>query len=221
MFGRNGLWGNNDGCGCGCNNPQIAALSAQMSDNQNSNLLMDGIKGNATAVSQLAQNLNCDFTSLNSAICNVQNAITQVGGQIGFSAEKIINAVNMGDCGVITAIKDCCCNTQKAILEMGYQNQLANCNQTNTITSELTRGFSGLNTGMTQGFAQLGFTNSQQTCELLNAGNMNTQRIIDTLNNHWTSELQQKYNDARLELSQKTQNEYLISKLKTTTSTAA
>lgn len=220
MFGRNGLWGNGFENGA-CNNPQIAALSTQMNENQNSSLIIDGIKGNAGAINQLAQNLNCDFNTLNSAICNVQNAITQVAGQIGFSAEKVINAINMGDCGVISAIKDCCCNTQKAILEMGYQNQLANCNQTNTITSELTRGFSGLNTGMTQGFAQLGFTNSQQTCELLNAGNMNTQRIIDTLNNHWTSELQQKYNDARLELSQKAQNEYLISQLKTTTSTAA
>lgn len=215
LFGRNGGLFGNDGV-----NPQIAALSEQMNTTQNANLLMDGIKGNAASLQTLAQNLNCDFNTLNSCCCELKNAITSVAGQIGFSAEKVINAVNMGDCGVISAIKDCCCGTQKAILEMGYQNQLANSNQTNVITSELTRGFSGLNTGMSQGFAQLGFTNSQQTCELLNAGNMNTQRIIDTLNNHWTSELQQKYNDARLELSQKAQNEYLISQLKTT-STAA
>lgn len=217
MFGRNGFWGGENGCA----NDKLNTIEEQMNNNQNTNLIMDGIKGNAQAISTLAQNLNCDFNTLNNCCCDLRNAITSVAGQIGFSAEKVINAVNMGDCGVISAIKDCCCGTQKAILEMGYQNQLANCNQTNTITSELTRGFSGLNTGIAQGFAQLGFTNSQQTCELLNAGNMNTQRIIDTLNNHWTSELQQKYNDARLELSQKAQNEYLISQLKTTTSAAA
>lgn len=220
MFGRNGLWGNN--CGeCGCNNPQIAALSAQMSDNQNAGLIMDGIKGNASAINTLASNLNCDFNALNSSICAVQNAINTVAGQLGFSAERVINAVNMGDCGVITAIKDCCCNTQKAILEMGYQNQLQNCQQTNTLTSEMTRGFSGLNYALSNGFANIGYANAQQTCELLNAGSANTQRIIDTLNNHWTSDLQQKYNDARLELSQKAQNEYLISQLKTTTTTPA
>jgi len=77
-----------------------------------------------------------------------------------------------------------------------------------------------LNFAIQNGFAQLGYTNSNQTCELLNAGNQNTQRIIDTLNSHWNADLQQRYNDARLELSQKAQNEYLISQLKTTTPAA-
>lgn len=218
LFGNNGFWGNNGQCG---NNAQIQALASQMSDNQNSNLLMDGIKGNAQAVSTLAANLNCDFNSLNTAICNVQQAIANVAAQTGFSAERIINAINTGDCGVITAVKDCCCNTQQSILKMGYEQQLATCNQTNTLTNEMTRGFTGLNYAISNGFSQLGYTNSQQTCELLNAGNNNTQRIIDTLNAHWNQDLQQRYNDARLELSQKAQNEYLIAQLKTTTGGAA
>ena len=73
---------------------------------------MDGIKGNTTAIGQLATNLNCDFNTLNSAICDVKAGIQQVAGQVGFSAERVINAVNMGDCNVIQAIKDCCCTTQ-------------------------------------------------------------------------------------------------------------
>lgn len=163
-----------------------------------------------------ASNLNCDFNTLNNCCCDLRNAITNVAGQMGFSAERVINAVNMGDCGVISAIKDCCCNTQQSILKMGYEQQLATCNQTNAFTSEMTRGFSGLNYAISNGFASIGYANAQQTCELLNAGNANTQRIIDTLNNHWNADLQQRYNDARLELSQKAQNEYLISQLKTT-----
>lgn len=217
LFGRGFGFGNNGNC---AENAQIAALASQMSDNQNSNLIMDGIKGNASAVSTLAANLNCDFNTLNTAICNVQSAIQNVAAQTGFSAERVINAINTGDCGIITAVKDCCCNTQQSILKMGYEQQLATCNQTNTLTSEMTRGFSGLNYALSNGFAQVGYANAQQTCELLNAGTANTQRIIDTLNNHWTSDLQQKYNDARLELSQKAQNEYLISQLKTTTTAA-
>ena len=215
LFGRGGLWGgDNNNC---CSNPQIAALSAQMSDNQNAGLIMDGIKGNSSAISTLASNLNCDFNTLNAAICNVQSAIQNVAAQTGFSAERVINAINAGDCGIITAVKDCCCNTQQSILKMGYEQQLATCNQTNALTSEMTRGFSGLNYALSTGFSQVGYANAQQTCELLNAGNTNTQRIIDTLNSHWNQELQQRYNDARLELSQKAQNEYLISQLKTTT----
>lgn len=213
------LWGGN---GFGRNgNAQFAELQSQISSNQNANLIMDGIKGNATAIGNLASNLNCDFNTLNSAICSVQSAIQNVAAQNGLSAERVINAVNMGDCNVITAIKDCCCGTQKAILEMGYQNQLANCQQTNALTNEMTQGFSGLNFAIQNGFSQLGYTNADQTCKLLTAGEQNTQRIIDTLNNHWNSDLQQRYNDVRLQLSQKEQNEYLISQLKTTTTGTA
>ena len=37
------------------------------------------------------------------------------------------------------------------------------------------------------------------------------------MNQHWNQELQLKYQDAKLELSQQAQNAYLISQLKTTT----
>lgn len=192
---------------------QISALSSQMADNQNSNLLMDAIKGNNVAIGQLASNLNCDFNTLNQSICCVKSAIEQVAGNVGFSAERVINAVNMGDCGIISAIKDCCCNTQQAILKMGYENQLANCNQTNTITNAINT----VNTGLERGFSNVAYETQAQTCQIINSGNANTQRIIDTLNCHWNADLQQRYNDAKLELSQKNQNEYLISQLKTTT----
>ena len=210
MFNGNG-W---DGQG---GNPAIQAqldsLRNQMSDNQNSGLIMDAIKGNATATGQLAGNLNCDFNALQQAICCVKSAIEKVGGQVGFTGERIINAVNMGDCNIIQAIKDCCCTTQKSILEMGYQNQLQNCQQTNTIMG----GINTVNTGLERGFSNVAYETQKQTCDIINAGNANTQRIIDTLNCHWTQELQQKYQDARLELSQQRQNAYLVSQLKATT----
>ena len=214
MFGRNGFWGNdgNGGLQRAEIQNQISALSSQMADNQNSNLLMDAIKGNSTAIGQLASNLNCDFNTLNQSICCVKSAIDSVAANVGFSAERVINAVNMGDCGIITAVKDCCCSTQKEIIQMGYENQLDNCNQTNTLTTAI----NAVNTGLERGFSNLAFETQSQTCQILNAGNANTQRIIDTLNNHWNADLQQRYNDARLELSQKNQNEYLIAQLKTT-----
>ena len=39
------------------------------------------------------------------------------------------------------------------------------------------------------------------------------------MNAHWQSDLQQRYNDARLELSQQRQNATLIAALKTTATT--
>ena len=69
---------------------------------------MDAIKGNATAIGQLASNLNCDFNTLQNVICCVKSAIEHVSGQVGYSAERVINAVNMADCNIIQALKDCC-----------------------------------------------------------------------------------------------------------------
>lgn len=209
MMFANRMWGNEG-------NGKVSDLQAQMSSNQNTTLLMDAIKGNGYAINQLASNLNCDFNTLNSAVCGVKSAIDQVSGQIGFSAERVINAVNLGDCAITNAVKDCCCNTQKSIMEFGYKNELANERQTNFLQSKIDQ----LSNVTQTGFASVGYETQRQTCEILNAGNANTQRIIDTLNAHWTSDLQQKYNDARLELSQQAQNAYLISQLRTTTPTA-
>lgn len=215
MMFANRMWGNNCENG-GCNNAQYAALQNQISDNQNANLVMDGIHGNAGAIRELATNLNCDFNTLNSSICDVKAGIQQVAGQIGFSAERVINAVNMGDCNVIQALQNCCCQTQQAILKMGYEQQLATCQQTYTLSN----GQRDLGVAISQGFAATAYETQRQTCDLLNAGERNTQRIIDTLNTHWNQDLQQRYNDARLELSQLRQNATLIAALRTTGSTA-
>ena len=211
FFNGNG-WG--DGNGQGAQNiemqNQLQAIRSQMQDNQNSNLLMDAIKGNANAIGMLASNLNCDFNALNSAICDVRAAVDKVSGAIGYNAERVINAVNMGDCNVIQAIKDCCCSTQKAIIEMGYQNQLANCNQTNTIMTAI----NGVNTGIERGFSTVAYETQKQTCDIINAGNANTQRIIDVLNNHWNQEQALALQDSKFRISQMEQNQYLLSQLK-------
>ena len=218
-FFNNGGW---DGIGNGQGQQnievqnQLQAIRSQMQDNQNSNLIMDAVKGNATAIGQLASNLNCDFNALQNAICCVKSAIEQVGGQVGFSAERVINAVNMGDCNVIQALKDCCCATQKSILEMGYQNQLQNCQQTNTIMTGISgvntgveRGFANLGNIVNQGFSQVGFQAQQDKCDIVNAINAAQQRTSDLLTTHWQSETERKLQDAKFEISQLKQNQYL------------
>jgi hypothetical protein len=62
---------------------------------------MDAVKGNNTAITQLASNLNCDFNSLNSAISTVRSSIEQVAGDVGYTSEKVINAVNLGDLNIV------------------------------------------------------------------------------------------------------------------------
>lgn len=188
---------------------QLNAIRTQLQDNQNADCIKSAIQGNGFALSQLAQTLNIDYNALQKCCCDVQAAIQQVAGQVGFSAERVINAVNMGDCNVIQAIKDCCCNTQKAILEQGYQNQLAICNQ----TGELRNGQRDLGVAIAQGFAQVGYQQAADKCEIIRAGQDNTQRIIDTLNNHWTNEQAREIQDLKAALSQKEQTDILTQRI--------
>lgn len=194
---------------------QIQSLRTQLSENHNSDLLMQAIKGNNDVLTTLSANLNCDFNQLQQGVCAVRSAVEQVAGQVGFSAERVINAAERGDASVIQAIQNCCCNTQQSILKMGYENQLAVQGQTNT----LQQGLNFVNSSVERGFSALGFQNAQDKCDIIRANQDNTQRIIDTLNNHWSADLQQKYNDARLELSQQRQNATLIAALSKTTAT--
>ena len=80
FFNGNG-WGDGTGGAQGIEmQNQLQAIRSQMQDNQNSNLLMDAIKGNANAIGMLASNLNCDFNALNSAICDVRAAVDKASG---------------------------------------------------------------------------------------------------------------------------------------------
>lgn len=218
MFAQR-MWGNDWNNGQNAQNVelqnQIQSLRSQIADNQNSNMIMDAIKGNGCAINQLAANMNCDFNALNGAICDVKQGISTLSGQVGYSAEKVINAINLGDMNLVQQLKDCCCQTQQNIIKMGYENQLGQ----KDIVNQMQQGFSYTNTGMERGFSNVGFQMSQMACDLKTNANANTQRIVDVLNSHWQQDLQQRYNDARLELSQQRQNATLIAALKTTTAT--
>lgn len=211
---RNGGFGFGMGDGQGAQNVemqnQLQAIRTQLQDNQNSSLIMDAIKGNDFALSQLAQNLNIDFNALQKCCCDVQAAIQQVAGQIGFSAERVINAVNLGNCSIIQALKDCCCATQKEILQLGSDIRLQTCQQ----TSELRQGQRDLGQAITQGFSQVAFQAQQDKCDIIRAGQDNTQRIIDTLNNHWKDEQAREIQDLKAELSQRNQTDAIIARLR-------
>lgn len=194
---------------------QLDSLRNQMSDNHNSDLLMGAIHNNDQDLRALSANLNCDFNQLQTAVCAVRSAIEQVAGQVGYSAERVINAVNLGDLNIIQQFKDCCCQTQQNIIRMGYENQLGQ----KDIQEKIQSGFDFVNRSVERGFSATAFQAQQDKCDIIRAGQDNTQRIIDTLNAHWQQDLQQRYNDARLELSQQRQNAALIAALKTTGTT--
>ena len=153
---------------------QLSSLRDQMNSNQNSNLIMDGIKGNTAAISQLAGQLNCDFNTLNSAICDVRGGIDKVAGAVGFSAERVINAVNAGDCQLSRQLSECCCNVRDAITRQGYENQLATVNQTNVLQGAINT----VATGQERGFSSIAYETQKQTCDVTKAIADSTAQIL-------------------------------------------
>lgn len=183
---------------------QIESLRNQMADNQNSNLLMGAIQGNGNDLKMLASNLNCDFNALQNSICGIQAGIQQLGGQVGYSAERVINAISQGNLQMTIALKDCCCQTQQNIIRMGYENQMGQ----KDIVNQMQQGFSYTNTGIERAASNLGFQMQQDKCDIVRAGENNTQRIIDTLTGHWSQEQANEIQDLKFKNSQLQQNIY-------------
>lgn len=162
-------------------------------------LIRSGVQGNSTAISQLATTLNSDFNTVSTAINAVQSAIQSVGAQVGMSGQQVINAVQQGNMSLGQQIAQCCCDN-KLLASQNHGAMMSRIDQ--------------LANGVTQGFSATAYATQQQTCDIIKNNDANTQRILDTLNGHWQADLQQRYNDVRLELSQKSQNEYLVSQFK-------
>ena len=178
-------WFGNDGTNTGsleaATQRQIQTLSDQMNDNHTSDLIMAAIQGNNNAIQEVSTRLGCDLNAIASAVQGVRSDISMVGNQLGFSSERIINAVNQGDCGVIQALKDCCCETQKSILTQNYENRIALDHAAGSLKD--TVNFVGLQ--VEKGFANTNYETQAQTCALQgtirDTGTANTNAIIAKL----------------------------------------
>ena len=165
--GFGGFGGNRGGNGCcGGFNGGIGYLSDQLNNDAGRELIMQAIQGNATAISQLASTLNCSVGDLNNALNSISTQICNLGNQVGMSTMQVIQAINAGDTALQSKLADCCCQTQKAILESNYLTE---------------RGFCNTNQILTRGFSDIGYSFRDQTCELEKSGNANTQAIIAKL----------------------------------------
>lgn len=139
LFGNGGFgFGGNRGAGVNGvldmeTQNKLNSLQAQINDNNNNQWAREAIQGNGFAISQLAQNLNLDANSLREAINTVNFGIAQLGNTTGMGFAGVTNAINLGNLNIIQQLKDCCCGTQKQILEQGYQGRIETINQTNDL----------------------------------------------------------------------------------------
>lgn len=191
-WNRNG-WG----VGNGNDNGSQLPLASFLNNDNGRELLMSAIQGNATAISQLATTLNCDVNAIQTAINNVSSQICQVGNQVGLSSQQVINAIQQGNMSVAQQLASCCCDIKTAVASQGYENRIANLQQTNT----LQQAINSVATGQERGFSQLGYNTQQQTCDLRDSISQGVQRIVDGQNAAEMRELQSKIASQGEELS--------------------
>lgn len=97
---------------------------------------------------------------------------------------------------------NCCCSTQRQIADFRADLLLQNCN-----------GQRDLGAAITQGFSATAFQAQQDKCDIIRAGQDNTQHIIDTLNTHWKDEQAREIQDLKAQISQLKQTDAIIARL--------
>lgn len=152
MGGQNGFGGQNGIWGViylaivasifGWNNGGFGGFGGNRCNEGTPELVTSLLNRNETAIGQLAQSLNCSTQQ-------VQTALSGIESSVGLTGTQIINAIQAGNNSVISQICDCCCNTQNAITKMGYENQLAVCQQTNTLVNTANQNALSLRDGAT------------------------------------------------------------------------
>lgn len=187
-FGFGNFGGGAGGCGCNVNG-QLNAIREQLSTNQNSTLLMDAIKGNASAITSLASNLNLNTNAVNAAINGVQAQIANLASQYGMGNLQTINAINSGNASLQSAFQQCCCENKLLTQQMGYEGQIRDIQQTGEITGRIGQ----LATSLAGGLADMGYAFKDQTCSLENAMRDQTQTILGKL-----SEMQNNAKDEKI-----------------------
>lgn len=133
-WGRNG-WGNSSAQG-------DLPLANFLNNDNGRDLLMSAIQGNGTAISQLATTLNCDVNAIQTAITNVSALTSQVGNQVGLTGQQVVNAIQSGNQTLAAQIAQCCCDNKLLVTNQGYENRIANLEQTNQLGSKIDGGTS-------------------------------------------------------------------------------
>lgn len=165
IYGQNG-WGNN---GFGGNNG-TGYLANQMSNDAGRDLILQALNGRADALGQLAQITNTGVETVKNGIFALQNAINQVGTQVGMSGLQVQNAIQSGNAALSQQLCQCCC-----------ENRLAIANQTNAIQAQMAANHSAAILQAAQSEAADQLAVCQQTNQLGSQADRNTNSILNAI----------------------------------------
>lgn len=182
-------------------NSRFNQLQNQISDNHNTDILNEAVKGNTARIGELANNLNVDLRAIQGGISDIKTAM------------------QMGDLNIISALKDCCCQNKELVQRMGYENQLGQKDLQSALQAghtalgfNMQAGFDRTNTGLERAASTVAFEAERNKSQIIEAIYASQQKTADLLNGHWKEELAKENQNLKFALSQKEQNEYLIDK---------
>lgn len=155
-------WGGFNGDG----NGQLNAIQEQLNTNHGQTLLMDAIKGNQSAIHELATTIGCNHNAVTAAINGVQSAICSVGNQVGMTSAQVVNAIQNGNMQLANTLQSCCCDVKQLVTTQGYENRINNIQQSNMIT---------------KGFGDIAYGTQAQTTALAANNDANTRAVLAKL----------------------------------------
>jgi len=184
---------NNNGLGGGWGAGAVGfILGAAMSNNGN------GLFGNGNNNAQEAR-----YDALQNQIGTLSQTIADNNNNA--QMRDSIDGVDAGIAGVSASInalgmamQQGMCGIKTEILQQGYQNQLANCQQSNLILQQT----QALQNTLQNGFTNVGFQIERNACDIKEATLAQTQSLKDLLTGHWSNEQQGIINSLQSQLSE-------------------
>ena len=193
LMRNGGLFGNMGQNGGGCLGP----LANMVNNNDGRDLIMQAINGNGAAVQRLATMFGTKVDMIQSAICQVNNSVAQVGCKIDSSTGALLNAGTQNTMTLAQQLATCCCNLKTAISDTAHQSQLETLRQTGVIKESV----NGVGSAVTRGFSDVGYALRDQTCNLDKSINGVGDRIIARLDASEKSAMQDKINALQTQLT--------------------
>ena len=172
-----GNWGNN---GFG-NNNGTGYLANQISNSEGRDLLLQAINGRADALGQLAQITNTGVETVKNGIFSLQNAINQVGAQVGMSGLQVQNAIQAGNAALSQQLCQCCCQAQLAVVNQTNALQSQAASNQSALMSQAASNFASQQLQVAQNHADDRLDICQQTNQLSTQAANNTRTITDAI----------------------------------------
>lgn len=176
-----GNWIGGNGFGMNGGGAAAAALGAQATANNNTELLRQAISStgeqNIQAIQTISNMIGQDFATTSAQISAVNSILNNMAIQNATTPLEIVNAIISGNKDLAANFQNCCCQNKLLATEIGYQSQIATLSQTNALQSAI----AGVNENIAATRAAQQLADCQQTYALTDTMNRNYSLIDNKL----------------------------------------